>query len=456
MQNEIIINIIIALAAPFVVWGIKLLYDMMFTYRSKLSGRWRTFIFDENGKIVKRDILKIRVHSRTKEFTGKIKRVYPMNLAHRRYICKGVFYDATMLVVFWPKSDDEASYGVEYLTKRSDGEYRGVYLKQHGLNDFETVHLAQIKINKKIKWRKSMDITISKYAGFCFGVALAVSEAYECKAQNLYLLGDVVHNPVVIGDLKNRGRKIVESFDEIQNKADSTVLIRAHGVGKNVIDDIRSSGASVIDKTCPKVKKVHKIVEEASKNGNKIIIIGKIDHPEVLGIKGWGESEPIIIDEIEQAEGFFPSAEWESAGVCVVVQTTYNKVKYQEIVNVLLQKISNIKFNDTICEDTGSRQKEIAHFASISDAVVVVGGKNSSNSVKLFEISKGIRNNTCHIEKADELDMSTLRKCRNVFVTSGASTPQNSIDEVLDKIKHFLEDNNIVYNADIAAEDIDI
>ena len=267
-----------------------------------------------------------------------------------------------------------------------------------------------------------MSIKVAKTAGFCFGVKRAVDSVYEAAAagKNIATLGDVIHNRQVMDDLKSKGVNSYENVADIPN--DCTIVIRAHGVGKDIYEQI--GDRPYIDLTCPFVSKIHKIVEKYHKEGYKIVIVGDANHPEVIGINGWCNYEAEIIDggatKINQNLSNYP--------LCIVAQTTIKRDNFVQIVQILKKACkSTIEF-DTICSATGNRQTEVAELAAESDCVIIVGGRNSSNTKKLYEISKKLCPETYHVEMADELPQKQYNK---IGITAGASTPARIIREVV-------------------------
>lgn len=274
-----------------------------------------------------------------------------------------------------------------------------------------------------------MEITVAKSAGFCFGVKRAIDKAYELAGkENVYTFGPLIHNEEVVNDLKSRGIKVIESEEELYNlSTKDTVIIRSHGVEKRIYNIIDSTGANIVDATCPFVLKIHKIVERESKAGKNIIIVGNEGHPEVLGIKGWCDSEVTVVDTVQKAQeiSFAQGTE-----VCVVSQTTFNYKKFEDIVEIISKKGYNSNICNTICNATEERQTEARDIARNVDAMIVIGGKSSSNTQKLYEICKYECENTTYIQTIENLDMSSLRGAKHIGITAGASTPNNIIQEV--------------------------
>ena len=281
-----------------------------------------------------------------------------------------------------------------------------------------------------------MEIILAKTAGFCFGVKRAVDTVYNEITQDsdveVFTYGPIIHNEEVVDDLNKKGVKVIDeskSLDSYLHPNDSgkKVIIRSHGVAKKVYDELESYGVEIIDATCPFVKKIHKIVNEESKKNKGIIIIGDKNHPEIVGIKGWSNSEPIILDSVAEAENIKLEPDKEYV---IVAQTTFNNIKFKELVEIFRKKDYNIYVYSTICNATEERQKEAKKLASGVDAMIVIGGKNSSNTQKLYNISKKECKNTYYIQTLVDLDLTVIESAKRVGITAGASTPNNIIKEV--------------------------
>ena len=267
-----------------------------------------------------------------------------------------------------------------------------------------------------------MSIEVAKTAGFCFGVKRAVDVVYRQteSGEKIASLGDLIHNNQVIEDLNSKGVYSYSDVEEIPK--DYTIVIRAHGVGKDVYEKI--GDRPYIDLTCPFVAKIHKIVEKYYNEGYKIVIVGDANHPEVIGINGWCNYEAEVID----SESKYIDKDFSDCSLCVVAQTTIKKENFVQIVQILKNTCkSTIEF-DTICSATKNRQEEAAALAAESDCMIVVGGRSSSNTKKLYEISKKLCSHTYHVETADELPQKQYNK---IGITAGASTPARIIQEVV-------------------------
>ena len=285
-----------------------------------------------------------------------------------------------------------------------------------------------------------MNVTVAKSAGFCFGVKRAVELVYEQTAKEgpLYTYGPIIHNEEVVKDLEKRGVCVIESIDQLKDLEKGRVIIRSHGVGKAVQDQIEAAGFEVLDATCPFVKKIHRIVAEHSAAGEHIIIIGNPTHPEVEGIRGWCDpEETTVIETVQDAENFMLP---EKKNICVVSQTTYNNNKFKNLVEIIENKgyYMSVCILNTICNATDERQTEARSLARKSQAMIVVGGSHSSNTQKLFEICKDECKNTYYIQTLEDLDLTELRGLDDVGITAGASTPNNIIEEVQKYVRNEL------------------
>lgn len=276
-----------------------------------------------------------------------------------------------------------------------------------------------------------MEVILAKKAGFCFGVQKAIDMVYDeanSSNNNIYTYGPIIHNEEVVSDLESKGVKAI-NFDEnkLNDLSDCTVVIRSHGVGKNIYDSLEQKNCDVVDATCPFVKKIHNIVKEESEKGKTIIIVGSEYHPEVEGIKGWVNGDAFIVDNEEDARGINLNPE---TPVCIVSQTTYNPEKFAKLVEIIGEKGYDSNVVNTICNATNERQKEAKEIAGKVDAMIVIGGKNSSNTQKLYEICKAECENTFYIQTAKDMDFEKLKDFEKVGITAGASTPKKIIEEV--------------------------
>ncbi len=274
-----------------------------------------------------------------------------------------------------------------------------------------------------------MKVKVAKTAGFCFGVKRAVElvEKQASLGKRVYTYGPIIHNEEVTEALAKKGVRFVSGKEEWSRMESGTLIIRSHGVSKKEFEEMQTSGHEILDATCPFVKKIHRIVEEQSRNGRQIIVIGSEAHPEVQGIIGWCQGPVLVIENAEMAEKL---EENPGKKVCIVAQTTFNSKKFQDLVEIIEKKRYDILVLSTICSATEERQKETSLLAQESEAMIVIGGLHSSNTRKLYEISKQQCVNTYFIQKLSDLDLKLFKSFRSVGITAGASTPNNIIEEV--------------------------
>ncbi len=276
-----------------------------------------------------------------------------------------------------------------------------------------------------------MKVRVAETAGFCFGVKRAVDKVYEQaeKAEGfIYTYGPIIHNEEVVKDLTARGVKVIGSKEELDGVESGTVIIRSHGVSREIQERIEARGLNLVDATCPFVKKIHKIVERESRKGAGIVIIGDAMHPEVEGIRGWCQGDVTVLQTEEEARNFTADS---TKKLCLVSQTTFNYNKFHNLVEIISEKGYDIIVLNTICNATEERQTEARRIARESDGMIVIGGRHSSNTRKLFEICKNECENTYYIQTLDDLDVRQLHSMSCVGITAGASTPNNLIEEVL-------------------------
>ncbi len=276
-----------------------------------------------------------------------------------------------------------------------------------------------------------MEVIIAKSAGFCFGVKRAVDSVYseiQKSEEPIYTYGPIIHNEQVVGDLENKGIQVINTENDIVELDKGTVIIRSHGVSKEIYDIIKKQNLRIVDATCPFVKKIHNIVREESEKGKKIVIIGNDNHPEVEGIKGWVFGDAIVINsetDIEKLVSF------KDLSLCIVSQTTFNYKKFKYLVEIIDKKGYDINVVNTICNATHVRQVEAKEIASKVDAMIVIGGKSSSNTQKLYDICKNECNNTYYIQTVKDLNLCNVESLKSIGITAGASTPKNIIEEVV-------------------------
>lgn len=269
-----------------------------------------------------------------------------------------------------------------------------------------------------------VSIEVAREAGACFGVERALDMAFEAAEQSsgpVHTLGPLIHNPVVVQALEERGVTVVEA-PEVGEGA--TLLLRTHGVTPDVERAAGASGATVIDATCPFVKRVHRHAERLEAEGYQVVIVGEKGHPEVEGTLGHAPSATVI-GSAEEAASLEVGHR-----TGLVVQTTQSESNLRAVVDALVGRVDELRLFDTICEATSTRQAAAADLAERSDVMIVIGGRNSANTTRLAEICAARCPKTHHIETADEIDAAWLADARHIGITAGASTPQTFIKDV--------------------------
>lgn len=281
-------------------------------------------------------------------------------------------------------------------------------------------------------------IYIADYAGFCFGVKRAIEITEEtlsrCNTgEEVFSIGPLVHNPQVVDYFNKKGLKVVENINEINQ---GKFIIRSHGISGILQKKLEDLGVELIDCTCPYVKSVHNKAKNFHEKGYKIVIIGDKNHPEVIGINGWCNDVGIIINTEEEANSI-PNFD----KICILSQTTNTQEKFNKLADIISKKGKEVKIFNTICNATNQRQTACEELAKKVEAMIVIGGYNSSNTNKLVEISKRYCQNVYHIETYMELSLQEITKYNTIGITAGASTPDWIIKEVVDKLENITNDN---------------
>lgn len=282
---------------------------------------------------------------------------------------------------------------------------------------------------------RNMEITVAKTAGFCFGVKRAVEKVYDQIATGkkpIYTYGPIIHNEEVVRDLEEKGVQVINSKEELEALKEGVVVIRSHGVGREIYELLERQGLELVDATCPFVKKIHKIVREQCEAGRRVIIVGNEHHPEVEGIKGWGNEYTLAVESLEEFENL---ALRPDEKLCIVAQTTFNYNKFQELVEIFEKKGYDISVVNTICSATEERQTEAKEIAAKVDAMIIIGGRHSSNTRKLYEICSRECADTYFIQTLDDLHLDLPKSVRLVGITAGASTPNKIIEEVQNYVR---------------------
>ena len=276
-----------------------------------------------------------------------------------------------------------------------------------------------------------MEILVAKSAGFCFGVKRAINEAEKTaseKASDIYTLGPIIHNPQVVERLEDSRVFVREVLDEIDK---GTIIIRSHGVKLQEYELARSKGLDIVDATCPFVKKAQDLVSRLSEEGYSVIVVGQKEHPEVKGIISYGPPGIRVVETPEELKGMAREKK-----IGIVAQTTLPMKKLEAVVSFCVSRASEIKVFNTICNATSIRQEESASLAREVDVMIVVGGRNSANTRRLAEICRSIQPRTHHVEVAEELEPAWFADTEKVGVTSGASTPDWIIEDVVRRTAH--------------------
>ncbi|MBJ6726868.1 4-hydroxy-3-methylbut-2-enyl diphosphate reductase [Geomesophilobacter sediminis] len=273
-----------------------------------------------------------------------------------------------------------------------------------------------------------MEIILAKQAGFCFGVKRATHLAFEAaeRGGETYTLGPIIHSPQVVQRLEEMGVKALPNVDDIES---GTIIIRSHGVAAHELDDAMTRNLEIVDATCPFVKKAQDHVAGLSKAGYDVVVVGDLDHPEVQGIVSYATGRVFVVSCEEEAQKLPRMSK-----IGVVAQTTQSFETLKEVVDVCLEKGSEIRIYNTICDATAVRQEEAKALAGKVDCMLVIGGFNSANTKRLAEVCAELLPRTHHIETASQVDPAWFDGVKKVGVTAGASTPKWLIDEVLERI----------------------
>jgi len=281
-----------------------------------------------------------------------------------------------------------------------------------------------------------MEIIIAKNSGLCYGVKRALHMAKTTRKQKtgeVFTSGDLIHNPQVIQDLKKQGIQSIDDFDQIK---EGTVIIRSHGVSPEIYSILNKKKINIVDATCPIVKRIQKLVADLAKKEDEIIIVGNKEHPEIKGLIGYSRRKGLIIEHESQAKSL-PSKKRRA----VLAQSTQDLFLFIRVVAILIERTEELQVYNTICQSTQTRQKSTSELASCVDTLFIIGGKKSSNTQKLFEISKRILPNTRFIERAEQITPAMVRGAKKIGLSGGASTPPEAIEEAVAKIKSSYKHN---------------
>lgn len=279
-----------------------------------------------------------------------------------------------------------------------------------------------------------MEIIIAKNAGLCYGVKRALTLAKKVRQSNkgkVLTFGDLIHNPQVIDDLKRQG---IESLGDLDRVDRGTVIIRSHGVSPEVYKKMKRKSIKVVDATCPIVRKIQKLVARLAQGRAEIVIVGNRQHPEIQGLLGYSRGRACIVENEAQVESL-PFRRKRA----VLAQSTQDLYLFERVAARLLEKTETLTAYNTICSSTQTRQKSTSELASRVDTLFIVGGKNSSNTNKLYQISKRVLPNTHFIETASRITPAMLARAKRIGISGGASTPPEAIQQAVDKVKNSLK-----------------
>ena len=281
----------------------------------------------------------------------------------------------------------------------------------------------------------SREVILCESAGFCFGANRGYNAVEDAIKENIpiYTFGPILNNSKIVENFERQGVKVIEDVNEFKNLLKGKIIIRSHGVPKETYETLLETGFDIFDATCPFVKRIHRIVEKESKEGSDIIVIGNPEHPEVKGIVGWSVKGATVIENDEDIAKYVPEGD---AKICIVSQTTFNRNKFQELVEKFSKNSYNICVMNTICDATCERQAEATEVSKKVDLMLVIGDKQSSNSKKLFEICKANCDQTYFIQELSDIVGRLPRVSGLVGITAGASTPKYIIEEVQNYVRN--------------------
>lgn len=285
-----------------------------------------------------------------------------------------------------------------------------------------------------------MKITLSKFAGFCDGVRRAyeivASLDMEKTKKPVFVLGSLVHNDDVVKKIEEKGIGKISREDFFSSKKGEigTIIITAHGDDPGTFEKAKENGIEIVDTTCPNVIKVQRLARVFAKRGVQVVLVGDKDHKEVRSIYEWGNKVPVVVSSEEETKNLNLD---KNKKIIIISQTTQNKEKVEKIFSILKGDFFDVELINTVCLATENRQEEMRHLASSHDAVVVIGGAESANSRRLFEIARAINENSFFVENASQIESGQLLGKENVLISAGASSPDWVIEEVVDKIGSF-------------------
>ncbi|MCR4408669.1 MAG: 4-hydroxy-3-methylbut-2-enyl diphosphate reductase [Candidatus Saccharicenans sp.] len=283
-----------------------------------------------------------------------------------------------------------------------------------------------------------MEIIVARNSGFCYGVRRALQLARKTgqkSGQRIFSWGEIIHNPEVITSLQKDGILVADSLSQL--KPGDTVIIRSHGISPAVYRALRKKKVRLVDATCPIVKKIQQTVDRLSRRSGEIIIVGNKNHPEIQGLLGYSRGKARVVENEEQARAL-PFRKKRA----VLAQSTQDGQLFSQVVGVLAEKTAELQVFNTICQSTRIRQVATAELARQVEALLIIGGKNSSNTNKLYQISRRLLPRTYFIESAEEITPEMLRGVNKIGLSGGASTPPEVINKTVAAIRHSFQQNS--------------
>jgi len=274
-----------------------------------------------------------------------------------------------------------------------------------------------------------MKITAGKWIGFCSGVKRAMKLIENLKMGKTIMLGPLIHNQRVVENLEKKGMKITRNIEEIRDGC--TVVIPSHGCLREEREDLLNKKINIVDATCPIVRRLQKLTEKLAKEGYKVVIVGDKEHPEVKGVKSYAGENSVVLSDLKEAEKI------DGDKIAVVFQTTSSLDSFKVFSSALAYRGKEVRIFNTLCKETVERQKEAVLLAKKNECVIVIGGKNSANTKRIFELCSKVNKMTYHVESANEIDEKWLRGKNFLFITSGTSTPDEVVNEVIEEVKKY-------------------
>ncbi|MDI6844957.1 MAG: 4-hydroxy-3-methylbut-2-enyl diphosphate reductase [Candidatus Saccharicenans sp.] len=282
-----------------------------------------------------------------------------------------------------------------------------------------------------------MEIIVARNSGFCYGVKRALRLALKTGKHSggrVFSWGEIIHNPEVIADLKNKGIEVANSLRQL--RPGDTVIIRSHGVSPAVLKSLKAKKVKIVDATCPIVKNIQKTVERLSRQRQEIVIVGNRNHPEIQGLLGYSRGKAVVVENEEQALAL-PFRKKRA----VLAQSTQDEQLFGQVVGILAGKTEELLVYNTICQSTRVRQKATAELAGQVQALLIIGGRNSSNTSKLYQISRRLLPRTYLIERPEEITLEMLQGVNKIGISGGASTPPEVIQKTVLAIRNSFKQN---------------